>query len=242
MVDFQPDGQRRFQSAVAPRTHRSGPHPHGAWGARRQGKRQAQSDVARFPESRRSASAHHGSCRRSRGAGIGDTDLPRAAHMWRRPRSTGAIPADVAPRLRARQCLATTNEWKRFGDDLAEAKRIAKTAAGRTMAQRERESMLVTPRQNIEVSTARGVQKKAGRGVQKKRPRCTPRLMTDPPGWECPAQEGCEVATTVMPPTLPVVSEKFEHFCYCGRWASFGVGASLLRDKPGRWYCGEHRP
>ena len=68
-----------------------------------------------------------------------------------------------------------TNEWKRFGHDLAEAKRIAKSAAGSTMARRARESMLVTPRQNIEGATARGVQKKAARGVQKKGPRCIQR-------------------------------------------------------------------
>jgi len=68
-----------------------------------------------------------------------------------------------------------TNEWKRFGDDVTGAKRVAKSAAGRTMAQRERMSMLVTPGQDIEDATARGVQKKAGRGVQKKGPRCIQR-------------------------------------------------------------------
>ncbi len=60
-----------------------------------------------------------------------------------------------------------TNEWKRFGDDIGGAKRIAKSAAGRTMVQRERESMLVTPGQNIEGATTRGVQKKGARRIQR---------------------------------------------------------------------------
>ena len=68
-----------------------------------------------------------------------------------------------------------TNEWKRFGDDVAGAKRVAKSASGRTKAQRDRESMLDRPRQDIEGATARGVQKKVARGVQKKEPRCIQR-------------------------------------------------------------------
>jgi hypothetical protein len=33
----------------------------------------------------------------------------------------------------------------------------------------------------------------------------------------------------------------FLHFCViCGAWGSFGYG--VLGDRPGRWYCREHRP
>lgn len=69
-----------------------------------------------------------------------------------------------------------TNEWKRFGDDLAEAKRAAKEASGRTMAQRDRDSFLTpTPGQNIEGASQRGVQKNRVRGVQKNAPTNTQR-------------------------------------------------------------------
>jgi hypothetical protein len=33
-----------------------------------------------------------------------------------------------------------------------------------------------------------------------------------------------------------------EHFCHCGREASFGYGVSLLNGSPGTWYCAAHRP
>lgn len=65
-----------------------------------------------------------------------------------------------------------TNEWKRFGDDLVEAKRVAKTASERTMAQRKRASIIGPPGQNIEGAVQRGVQENAGRGVQEKMPTC----------------------------------------------------------------------
>jgi hypothetical protein len=33
----------------------------------------------------------------------------------------------------------------------------------------------------------------------------------------------------------------FLHFCVsCGAWGAFGYG--VLGDRPGRWYCSEHRP
>jgi hypothetical protein len=33
------------------------------------------------------------------------------------------------------------------------------------------------------------------------------------------------------------------HFCIeCGRFAAFGYGVHLRAGRPGRWYCGEHRP
>jgi hypothetical protein len=35
----------------------------------------------------------------------------------------------------------------------------------------------------------------------------------------------------------------FEHYCaVCGNWGAFGYGVSLQNDKPGIWYCFEHRP
>jgi hypothetical protein len=33
-----------------------------------------------------------------------------------------------------------------------------------------------------------------------------------------------------------------EHFCHCGKPASFGYRVRLLNDIPGEWYCREHRP
>jgi hypothetical protein len=36
--------------------------------------------------------------------------------------------------------------------------------------------------------------------------------------------------------------QPFEHYCHCGKWGSFGVGASLKKGAPGIWYCAEHRP
>ena len=60
-----------------------------------------------------------------------------------------------------------TNEWKRFGDDYAEAKRTAQVAAGRTLDQRSRPSILVPAGQDIEGACKRGVQKAVPRGVQK---------------------------------------------------------------------------
>ena len=34
----------------------------------------------------------------------------------------------------------------------------------------------------------------------------------------------------------------FEHYCHCGKWGFFGYGVSLREDKPGVWFCSEHRP
>lgn len=34
----------------------------------------------------------------------------------------------------------------------------------------------------------------------------------------------------------------FVHYCHCGKWGAFSVGASLLRNQLGTWYCLEHRP
>jgi hypothetical protein len=33
-----------------------------------------------------------------------------------------------------------------------------------------------------------------------------------------------------------------EHFCHCGKIASFGYRVWLLNDMPGEWYCREHHP
>jgi hypothetical protein len=33
-----------------------------------------------------------------------------------------------------------------------------------------------------------------------------------------------------------------EHYCHCGRWGLFGYGVSLREEKPGVWFCSEHRP
>jgi hypothetical protein len=34
----------------------------------------------------------------------------------------------------------------------------------------------------------------------------------------------------------------FIHYCWCGKWGSFGVGCFLREGKLGRFYCLEHRP
>jgi hypothetical protein len=34
----------------------------------------------------------------------------------------------------------------------------------------------------------------------------------------------------------------FVHYCHCGRWGSFGYGASLRKDILGTWYCKDHKP
>jgi hypothetical protein len=34
----------------------------------------------------------------------------------------------------------------------------------------------------------------------------------------------------------------FEHYCHCGKWGLFGYGVRLREDKPGVWFCPEHRP
>jgi hypothetical protein len=36
--------------------------------------------------------------------------------------------------------------------------------------------------------------------------------------------------------------EPFLHFCHCGSWGAFGYGVSLRNGKPGKWFCGRHRP
>jgi hypothetical protein len=71
------------------------------------------------------------------------------------------------PVFDAGNAMPPTNDWKRFGDDLAEAKRVAQAAAGRLMAQRNRPSHPKVPSQNIEGAVTRGVQKKTERGVQR---------------------------------------------------------------------------
>jgi hypothetical protein len=65
-----------------------------------------------------------------------------------------------------------TNDWKRLGDDMAEAKRVAAVAAGRTTAQRKGTSrpsmsMMATGRQDIEGAIQRGSQKTGIRGSQR---------------------------------------------------------------------------
>jgi hypothetical protein len=39
------------------------------------------------------------------------------------------------------------------------------------------------------------------------------------------------------PPPKP-----FEHYCWCGQWGLYGYGVNLRADKPGEWFCAEHRP
>lgn len=34
----------------------------------------------------------------------------------------------------------------------------------------------------------------------------------------------------------------FEHYCHCGKWASFGYNVFLLQGRKGDWYCRMHRP
>jgi hypothetical protein len=34
----------------------------------------------------------------------------------------------------------------------------------------------------------------------------------------------------------------FIHYCWCGKWGSFGVGCFLREGKLGKYYCAEHRP
>jgi hypothetical protein len=41
-------------------------------------------------------------------------------------------------------------------------------------------------------------------------------------------------------PTIPP-SEPFpQPYCFCGRMAHHGVGASILHDRPGLWFCEAH--
>ena len=34
----------------------------------------------------------------------------------------------------------------------------------------------------------------------------------------------------------------FAHYCWCGKWGSFGEGVCLSRGETGVWFCAEHRP
>lgn len=46
-----------------------------------------------------------------------------------------------------------------------------------------------------------------------------------------------------MPEDHRPVRRPVTHYCVtCGKEACWGVGVSLLKMKPGRWYCFEHRP
>jgi hypothetical protein len=40
------------------------------------------------------------------------------------------------------------------------------------------------------------------------------------------------------PPPL----ERFEHYCWCGKWGSFGYGVNLRNGAEGNWFCRLHRP
>ena len=34
----------------------------------------------------------------------------------------------------------------------------------------------------------------------------------------------------------------FAHYCWCGKWGSFGQGVRLSRGETGVWFCAKHRP
>jgi hypothetical protein len=31
------------------------------------------------------------------------------------------------------------------------------------------------------------------------------------------------------------------HYCYCGKWGTYGFRVSLLHGKDGVWYCRDHK-
>ncbi len=62
--------------------------------------------------------------------------------------------------------------------------------------------------------------------------RCTPPTLGEPPyDRPCPVRRG----------RVERRGAALLHFCVsCGAWGAFGYG--VFGDRPGRWYCFEHRP
>lgn len=58
-----------------------------------------------------------------------------------------------------------------------------------------------------------------------------PALRETPCDQACPERRG----------RVEHMGSAFLHFCIvCGAWGSFGYG--VARDRPGLWYCGQHKP
>lgn len=52
-----------------------------------------------------------------------------------------------------------------------------------------------------------------------------------------PARSGKSDQQQTPPPPKP-----FEHYCWCGKWGSFGYGVNLRYGAEGKWFCRLHRP
>ena len=52
-----------------------------------------------------------------------------------------------------------------------------------------------------------------------------------------------EIDETRKPARYRSNPSKIKHYCMaksCARWGAFGIGVSLKRDKPGKWFCSKH--
>jgi hypothetical protein len=55
-------------------------------------------------------------------------------------------------------------------------------------------------------------------------------------------QHKTEIVKLLIAESRPEPRRPFEHYCHCGRWGAFGYGVSLRNDRPGEWFCADHRP